>query len=101
MRILVIGPAELHLGFTAAGADCVAAGTPQEALRSVIDSSSRSEVGVVLVAATVAAPIRAELDRIRASRPLPLILEIPDFQTVSETQEEAVTSLMARFGIKV
>ncbi len=101
MRMVVIGPVELHLGFTAAGAECLAADTSQEALQYVIDSSSRSEVGVVLVATTVAAPIRADLDRIRASRPLPLMLEIPDLHTASEAQEEIVTSLMARFGIKV
>ncbi|HBP90354.1 MAG TPA: hypothetical protein DD706_22000 [Nitrospiraceae bacterium] len=101
MTIVVIGPETLRLGFESGGAEFVSTDTPQEALQRVLESSSKEGVGILLVASMFAQPIQTELDLIRATRPLPLILEIPDFEVKPREQSEWLSSITAIFGIKV
>jgi len=100
MKIVMIGSELLHPGFASAGAECIAAASPQEALQSAVDNSSRTEIGVLLIAATLAEPIRLDLDRIRAAQPVPLILEIPDLESSRSLKTDSLEALMSRFGIK-
>lgn len=101
MTIVVIGPEALRLGFESCGAEFISVETPPEALQRVLESSSQGGVGMLLVASMFAQPIQAELDRIRATRSFPLILEIPDFKVKPREQSEWLSSIAAIFGIKV
>ncbi|HQU29827.1 MAG TPA: V-type ATP synthase subunit F [Nitrospirales bacterium] len=101
MKIVVIGPEALRLGYESGGAEFVSTDTPQEALQQVLESSSKEGVGMLLIASMFAQPIQTDIDRIRATRPLPLILEIPDFEKKPREQSEWLSSIAAIFGIKV
>lgn len=101
MKLVVIGPEELKLGFASAGAEFVSAETPQEALQHVIRHTSKKEVGMLLITAGLARSLREDLDRIRATYALPLILEIPDFEEKPLERAEWLSSVSTLFGIKV
>ena len=101
MRLVVIGPEELKLGFASAGAEFISAETPQEALQCVLRYSSNKEVGMLLITSVFAQPIRADLDRIRATYSLPLILEIPDFEEKPLERAELLSSVATIFGVRV
>lgn len=101
MKLVVIGPEELRLGFASAGAEFVSADTPQEALEMVQKLSSSQEIGMLLITSVFAQHNRPELDRLRATYPLPLILEIPDFEARPLEKSELLSSVAATFRIKV
>lgn len=101
MIIRLLAPESLHLGFAAAGVDCVTVERAQDAWPVIAESIAQPDVAILLIASTIAEPWREELERFQSSRSFPLILEIPDLAHEPRRESDMLSSLMARFGLKV
>jgi V/A-type H+-transporting ATPase subunit F len=77
MRLLVLGEEEAVLGFSLAGIKGKVARFKEEVQRGLEEALQDPELGIVLITNDAANLIREEVDRLRLSTALPLILEIP------------------------
>lgn len=98
MTIVVVGPESLRLGFRSAGAEFITVENSQETLERIEGVRFRRDVGLLLVVSTMAKSIRQELDHMRASQSLPLILEIPDLAESTIVGSELLGSVSRAMG---
>jgi len=76
VRLYVIGDEDTVVGFRMAGVDGVVVENAEEASRALQQAEREVEV-VVIVPEQVAAWVRPDIDRIRYSDDMPLVVEVP------------------------
>jgi vacuolar-type H+-ATPase subunit F/Vma7 len=76
VRIFVIGDEDTVVGFRHAGVAGAVVRGPQEAAAALAEALKRSDA-VIIMPKRVADMVRDEVDRVRYSEALPLIVEVP------------------------
>ena len=75
-KYLVIADEDTVLGFKCAGVPGIVATSRPEALRALQEARER-KVGIIILTEEVALMARAEVDEVRFSKTLPMVVEIP------------------------
>ncbi len=73
----VIGDSDMVVGFRLVGVEGTEVTSAEEARQALVQALARNDVAVVIVSEEYSKQLRGEIDKIRAERVTPLILEVP------------------------
>ncbi len=82
MKYLLIGSETAVLGFSMVGVEGIQADSEAAVRQALEQAFSDKEVGIVIMTETAADLVRSEVNHYIFTRSFPLILEIPDAETV-------------------
>jgi V/A-type H+-transporting ATPase subunit F len=101
MTIRVIGDLVTVRGWGFAGIDGTVAETAAEASQAIRSYLSQPDVGVILVAQSLADQLGGAFDEYKLRRDLPLVLNIPDSTGAGMQGEEIQTLLQQALGLRL
>ena len=101
MRYHVIGDEDTVLGFRFAGIRGQVAETAEAARAALGEACDRRDVGIVIITDVIADQIREEVNRIRFSLALPLVVEVPGPGGPSPERRDLLELIHEAVGVKV
>ena len=101
MKYHVIGDEDTVLGFRFAGIEGEVVRGPAEAREALRQASRRPDLGIVIIADTVADTIRDEVNQVRFRLDLPLVVEVPGPDGPSPKRADLLDLIREAVGIKV
>ncbi len=99
-RYFVIADEDTLLGFRCAGLSGRAVSNSQEAIET-LRAACKENVGIVIVTEEVAAMMQPEIDALRFSEELPMVVEIPGAQGPMPGRRSLSEVIREAIGIKV
>ena len=99
-RYFVIADEDTLLGFRCAGLSGRAVSTSQEAVET-LRAAREQNVGIVIVTEEIAAMMQKEIDALRFSGELPMVVEIPGAQGPMPGRRSLSEVIREAIGVKV
>lgn len=89
------------VGLQMAGVNGKIVSTKEEVLSSINDIIAKKDVGILLLTEKLSALIPEELDEIKLSTRLPLIVEIPDRHGSTKSEDSILRYVTESIGLKI
>ena len=101
MTVKIVGDIVTVRGFGFAGIEGVVVTSPEEAKKTISEFLRQPEVGLVLVAQSVADRLGGEFDNYKLRKEFPLVMNIPDSTGAGMEAEDIQQLVQQALGIKV
>jgi V/A-type H+-transporting ATPase subunit F len=101
MRVLVVGHPDAVLGFSLAGVNGKPVSTAEEANEALDQAFAARDVGIILVTQDVARLIQSRVEDLKLHSTVPLVVEIPSPEGVSEDEPSLSELVLRAIGIKL
>lgn len=101
MKYHVIGDDDTVLGFRFAGIRGQVVRTPDEAREALREATLRRDLGIVIITDSVADQIRDDVNQVRFSLDLPLLVEVPSPAGPSPKRADLLDLIREAVGIRV
>lgn len=100
MKIKIVGDIITVRGFGFAGIDGVVVKTAQEARTAILKMLQDEDIGLILVAQSIANSLGNEFDEYRFRKHLPLVLSVED-STGEKAAEDIMAVVQRSLGLKL
>jgi len=101
MKVLVIGHPEAVLGFSLAGVNGRAVTTAEQANAALDVALAGKDTGIILVTHDIARMLHARVEELKLHSTIPLVVEIPSPEGVSENEPSLSEVVLKAIGIKL
>ena len=101
MTVKIVGDIVTVRGFGFAGIDGIVVDNPEHAKKTIAELLKQHDIGLVLVAQSVADQLAGEFDDYKLRKEFPLVMNIPDSTGAGMEAEDIQQLVQQALGIKV
>lgn len=101
MTVKIVGDIVTVRGFGFAGIDGVVVESAEQARKTISDFLSQRDIGLILVAQSIADKLGGEFDDYKLRKEFPLIMNIPDSTGAGMEAEDIQQLVQQALGLKV